>query len=187
MTEVIILLSTYIYSEVERIIKKYGTRDPYKLLDAIGAITIFSDEYPCDGLKGYSSIMNRVMYAVINNKLCSEEKRIVAGHEASHLIIHKDEIMTSPVRMMKDFNIFDNSGQHEREANTFLADFLVSDKDVLETVMDRGIDYFGAARELYLPPHLFAFKLYNMMQRGHKVRSPVALNSQFLGKDTGRW
>ena len=57
-----------------------------------------------------------------------------------------NEIMVSPVQMMKNFNIFDNSGRYEREANTFPADFPVSDKDVLEVISDR--DYFGAAREL---------------------------------------
>jgi len=93
----------FIYSEVERIIKKYQTRDPYEFLDAIGAVTAFSDQYGRNGLKGYSTILNRTMYAVINGKLCSEERRIVAGHEGAHLVVHKNEILASPVRMIKNF------------------------------------------------------------------------------------
>ena len=179
------MLMSSVCLEAERIVEKYGTRNPYELLDAIGAVTVLSDAYSSDGLKGYSAILNRIMYAVVNCKLRPEERRIIAGHEASHLIIHKNEIMASPVQMMKDFNIFDNSGRYEREANTFLADFLVSDKDVLEVISDR--DYLGAARELCLPPHLYAFKLHNMMQRGYKVHSPVNLDSRFLSKDTDEW
>ncbi|MDR1321183.1 MAG: ImmA/IrrE family metallo-endopeptidase [Gracilibacteraceae bacterium] len=180
-------MTGFIYSEVERILKKYQTRDPYDLLDAIGAVTVFSDEYRKGGLKGYSTIMNRTMYAVINAKLPSEEKKIVAGHEGGHLILHKNEMLASPVRMMRDFNIFDNSSLYEREANTFLADFLVSDDDVLAVISDEDRDYFSAARELYLPAPLFAFKLYNMMRRGYNVRSPVDLDSRFLGRVRDRW
>ena len=177
----------FIYSEVERVIKKYGTRDPYDLLDAIGAVTVISDRYKRDGLKGYSTIINRTMYAVINGKLREDDMRIVAGHEASHLIIHKAVILASPASMMKDFNIYDNSGRHEREANAFLADFLVSDKYVLDVISDLDRDYLGAACELSMPPPLFAFKLYNMMRRGHNVRNPIDLDNSFLGRGIDRW
>jgi Zn-dependent peptidase ImmA (M78 family) len=180
-------MTGFIYSEVERILKKYQTRDPYELLDAIGAVTVFSHAYGRSGLKGYSTIMNRTMYAVVNGKLPRVEKKIAAGHEASHLILHKREILASPVKMMKDFNIFDNSGIYEREANTFLADFLVSDEEVMDVISDEYRDYFSAAHELYMPASLFAFKLYNMMQRGYNVRSPVDLDSRFMGGGIERW
>ena len=171
----------YVYLETQRILKLYGTRNPYELLDAIGAVTVFSDNYELNGLKGFCTIQNRTMYAVINTKLPENDMRIVAGHEAGHLILHKKEILTSPARSMKDFNFFDNSGKYEREANSFLADFLVPDEKVLDVVIDREGDYFSAAQELNIPPPLFAFKLYSMMQRGYNVRSPVDLDSGFLG------
>ena len=44
------------------------------------------------------------------------EKKIAAGHEAAHLVIHKREILRSPVKTMRDFSFFDNSGRYEREA-----------------------------------------------------------------------
>jgi len=177
----------FIYSEVERILEKYKTRDPYELLDAMGAVTVISHKYAREGLKGYSIIMNRIMYAVINGNLDRNEMRIAAGHEAGHLVIHKDEILASPVRMMKDFNIFDNSGRYEREANFFLADFLVSDEDVLGIASNEDRDFFSAARELCLPAPLYAFKLHSMMKRGYDVRSPVDLDSGFLGKSAEMW
>jgi len=177
----------FIYSEVENTIKKYGTRDPYELLDAIGADTIMSYAYRRDGLKGYSTIMHRRMYAVINGKLCEDEMRIVAGHEASHLIIHRDQILASASKMMKDFNIYDDSGRHEREANAFLADFLVSDKEVLDVAADTEHDFLSASFELRMPPQLFAFKVYNMIRRGHNLRNPIDLDSRFLGAKKNQW
>jgi Zn-dependent peptidase ImmA (M78 family) len=174
----------YIFSEVERIVRKYRTRNPFELLGAIGAVTHFSYAYNRDGLKGYSTIVNRVMYAVINGNMGEHEQKVTAGHEAGHLVLHRSVIMSSPVKMMKDFNLFDNSGRYEWEANTFLADFMVSDKAVMEVVSDEGRDYFSAARELYMPPPLFAFKLDSMMKRGYDVRSPVNLDSRFLANSS---
>jgi Zn-dependent peptidase ImmA (M78 family) len=180
-------MTGYIYTEVKRILKLYQTRDPYELLDDIGAVTVFSNEYERDGLKGYSTIIKRTMYAVINAKLSETDCKIAAGHEAAHLILHKNEILTSPACMMKDFNIFDNTGRYEKEANSFLADFLVSDDDVLYTIFDEERDYFSAARELYMPAPLFAFKLYSMVQRGYDLRVPVELDSRFLARSEDRW
>ena len=176
----------YVYFETQRILKLYDTRNPYELLDAIGAVTIFSDKYEPNGLKGFCTIQNRIMYAVINAKLPEDDMRVVAGHEAGHLILHREQILASPARSMKDFNFFDNYGKYEREANSFLADFLVADEKVLDVVMDREGDYFSAARELHIPPPLFAFKLYSMMQRGYNLRSPVDLDSRFLRRNIGR-
>jgi len=174
-------VGNFIYSKVGDILKKYGTRNPYELLEAIGAVTRLSDAYPRDGLKGYCIILNRCAYAVINGKLCEADRRIAAGHEAAHLILHREQIMRSPVKALQDFNLYDSTVRVEREANSFLADFLVADEDVLEA-MTAADDYFAAARGLSVPAPLFAFKLYSMMQRGYQVRNPVELESRFLGR-----
>jgi len=176
----------YIYAEAERAAKKYQTRDPYKLLDAIGAKTRYCYDYEPDGLKGFSTILNRVMFAVINGHLNEHDQRIVAGHEAAHLVIHKTEIMMSPAQALKDFNIYDNSGRLEYQANSFLADFLVSDKDVLDAIAYDD-NFFANARELYIPPPLLAFKLHSMMRRNYEVRNPIDLRSQFLGDNREMW
>jgi Zn-dependent peptidase ImmA (M78 family) len=174
------IVRDFIYSEVERVLRKYKTRDPYELLDAIGAVTQFSTAYSADGLKGYCTVLHRIPYAVINGNLDDADKKIAAGHEAAHLIIHRKQIMSSPVKAMRDFNLYDNSGLVESEANFFLADFIASDKDVLD-VIESSYDYFSAARELCIPAPLLAFKLYSMMRRGYEVRNPADLDSKFLG------
>ena len=170
----------HIYGAAERAAKKYQTRNPYKLLDAIGAKTRYCYDYEPDGLKGFSTILNRVMFAVINGHLNEHDRRIVAGHEAAHLILHKTEIASSPAKALKDFNLYDNSGRLEYQANSFLADFLVSDDDVIEAISNDD-NFFANARELYIPPPLLAFKLHSMMRRDYKVRNPIDLQSGFLG------
>ena len=174
------------YREVEHLVHKYDTRNPYELLDAIGAVTRLTYDFDEDSLKGFATIMNGISYCVVNGNLPEHDRRIIAGHEAAHLILHRDDIMQSPAYIMQDFNLYDNSGKLEFEANSFLADFLVSDEQVMEAAAEPERDYFSIAKELYLPPQLLAFKLSSMIQRGYNLRNPALLQSRFLGKD-GIW
>ena len=170
----------YIYRIAENIVKKHGTRNPYELLKSMGATVRFSYGYEPCGLKGFSTIQNKIMFVVINGNLMEAEKQIVAGHEAAHLILHKAEILSSPIKALRDFNIYDNSGRLEYEANTFLADFLMPDSDVMDVISEGGRDFFSCASELSLPPQLLCFKLAGMMARGFNVHLPIPLQSDFM-------
>ena len=171
---------SYIYSAAENVVKKHGTRNPFELLKCLGATVRFSYGYDPDGLKGFSTIQNRIMFVVINGNLPEAEKRIVAGHEAAHLILHKTEILSSPFRALRDFSIYDNSGRLEYEANTFLSDFLLQDGEVMDVISDTSRDFFACAGELCIPPQLLAFKLLSMKARGFDVHVPIPLQSGFM-------
>ena len=170
----------YIYAAAEKSAKKHGTRNPYELLKSMGATVRFSYGYDPGGLKGFSTIQNKAMFVVINGNLTEPEKRIVAGHEAAHLILHKTEILNSPIKALRDFTIYDNSGRLEYEANIFLSDFLLTDADVVDAIEDGGRDFFACASELFVPPQLLGFKLASMMARGFDVRLPIPLQSGFM-------
>jgi len=167
---------------VEETYKKYRTRDPYELLSCMGAEVHFTREFSPEGLKGYCTVIKRIKIAVINAFLNEYEQRMVAGHEAAHLILHTNEIYRSPVRALRDFHMFNDNGKIEREANMFAADFMISDDDVMESVSDEYSDFFRSSRELGIRPELFAFKLYSMGQRNYGVHSPIDLDSKFLGR-----
>ena len=170
----------HIYHRAEETVRKYNTRDPYELLDALGADLHFSDCYAPGGLKGFATIQKNGMFVVVNAKLDEDERRIVVGHEASHLINHRQEILSTPARAMQDFMLYRNNSRLEYEANQFLADFLASDEEVLDVVARGNDGYFSTASEMHLPPELLAFKLHSMMKRGLPVRSPVDLKGTFL-------
>ena len=171
----------YIFRQVEETRKKYWTRDPYELLGSIGAEVHFTREFSPEGLKGYCTVIKRIKIAVINGFLNEWERRMVAGHEAGHLILHMNEIYRSPVRALRDFHVLSETGRIEREANMFLADFMLTDDDVMESVSNEYNDIYSSARELGVLPELLAFKLYSMNQRDYRVRCPIDLNSKFLG------
>ena len=170
----------YIHAAAENTAKKYGTRNPYELLKSMGVTVRFSYGYEPGGLKGFSTIQNKVMFVVINGNLTEPEKKIIAGHEAAHLILHKAEILSSPIKALRDFTIYDNSGRLEYEANTFLADFLLTDGDVMDAICEVGSDFFSCASELSVPPQLLGFKLAGMVSRGFDVHIPIPLQSGFM-------
>jgi len=173
-------LGEYIYNEAEQLHRELDTRNPVELLGHIGADVIYSDKFSINGLKGFCTIQNRSKYVVINAKLSKHEKRIVAGHEAGHLILHTHEIKRRPHQTLSDCYLYGNVGGIEYEANMFAADFMIEDNDVLEYVRDEYMDYFKMASALHVPPQLLDFKLRSMERRGHDVRPPVGLDSKFL-------
>ena len=172
----------HIYLAAKKAARRCGSRDPYDLLDSIKAITRISHDFSPNGLKGFATIEHHTLYAVINGNLGEYEKRIVAGHEAAHLILHREEILEIPARALQDFCLYTNNGRLEQQANRFLADFLVSDEMTLEAISNSESNYFATASILYLPPELLAFKLHSMMGRGLPVKNPVDLKSNFLRK-----
>lgn len=168
-----------IYLAAERLRKKHMTRDPFELLDDLGVVTSFTRRFRRDGLKGFCTIVNRTRYVVINDWLCDEEQRVVAGHEAGHIVLHGAELK---VGAFKDNDVYMAKGRQEREANFFAADFLIGDADVLEAMRECDSNFFTVARALSIPEPFFAFKLYSMVERGYSMRIPVELDNAFLAK-----
>lgn len=166
-----------IYSQVEKLVREYGTRNPFEILDALKVVTEFSYRHASDGLKGFCMRINRSNYVLINGNLCEAEQRVVASHELGHTVVHRDELKCGA---LKDFNIYQSTGRIEREANFFGADLLIDDEAVLDLVHSQGANFFDVASSLQVPCEFFAFKLYSMVERGYPMRMPVELNSTFL-------
>jgi len=171
-------LNDHIFSEAMKYRRRVKSSDPYDLLKFLKAELHWSNVYQEDGLRGYCVVINRTKFVVINDKISDEEKRVVAAHEAAHLILHKADLKSGSLR---DVDVFHPGSSLEREANLFAADFLVSDEDVLEIVNQGENDFYKIARELNIPAAFFAFKVYSMVERGYDdLRLPVDLDSTFL-------
>ena len=170
-------MKDYVYQQAMYYRKTAHTSDPFELLDSMGVEVWFSDRYSATGLRGYCTLIGEAAYVVINSKQPEEEQRIVAAHEAGHLILHTDYLMGN---VLADLDVYDTTSRMEREANLFAADFLLSDEDVLERVREGESDFYHMARELCVPSDFLAFKLYSMGNRGYRFRIPVELNSRFL-------
>lgn len=175
-------MSSSVFTQVEKYVRKFGTRDPFELLDALHVITKISDAYPRDGLKGYCIALNRSNYTVINGNLSDEDQKVTASHELGHIVMHGKELRCSP---FKDFNIYQATGRKEREANFFGADLLIEDNDVLDLIHSGNSNFFNVAKALNVPCEFLAFKLYSMVERGLPMHVPVDLDSGFLASKRG--
>ena len=170
-------MTDMIYQQAMESRRLYATSDPYELIDGMDAVLRFTDAFARNGLRGFCTMINRVRYVVINEKQPEEEQRVVAAHEAGHLILHQAELKTGT---MKDFDVYHVTNRLERQANFFAADFLIDDDEVMELMHTEDMDFFDTARALMIPAPFFAFKLYSMVNRGYNMRVPVDLNSTFL-------
>ena len=166
-----------IYEHAAKIQKKFDTRNPFRLLQAMKADV--RESYRYSQLKGYCYYANRSTFVVLNGRLDEAEKTIVAAHEAAHLILHHHQIMAAP---MRDMFLYDMTSKIEYEANLFAADFLIDDEQVLTLIDDKDLDFFSLCKTLYFTPDFLSFKLYSLMQRGYRCSMPMPLDSQFLKK-----
>lgn len=165
-----------IYHKVEKLCRRFHTRDPFDLLDALGVIVRESDRY--QRLKGFCFMSCKTTYVVINSNLSEEEKRIVAAHELGHVVLHKQHLKLAPMNDTILYNMKDNT---EYEANLFAADLLLEDETICTLASDEESSYFSMCRILYTTPELMSFKLYSLIQRGHPYNLPQGIKSNFLG------
>lgn len=166
-----------IFDQAQRYRKRFHTSDPYELLDGMGVILVPSTNYAPDGLRGYCTVINKIKYVVINVNQPEEEQRVVAAHEAAHLVLHQAQLKAGA---MSDFDVYNVKSRLEQQANFFAADFLIDDADVTDVLQSHEVNFYDAAKELLIPAPFFAFKLYSMVRRGYNMRVPVDLNSTFL-------
>ena len=71
------------------------------------------------------------------------------------------------------------SSKCEHQANLYAAELLITDRDVLDCIVEE-LDYLAMCPTLSIDPHLMAFKMFSMVQRGYHVNIPQNLDSCFL-------
>ena len=126
-----LLRNTYIYTETKKLIKKYGTRDPFEIMDQMNIVVGETSRYKT--LKGYCFMSCKTIYVMISSFLSEEEKMIVAAHELGHIILHRSQLKMAPMQDDTLYNMTDNT---EYQANLFAADLLIDDEEIEDMVQD---------------------------------------------------
>ena len=81
------------FDDTQKLIQKYGTRDPFELIDALPNTKLWpARSLDADGLRGFATIVNRVRYIAVNPHLPYEEQRVIAGHELGHIFEHSNHL-----------------------------------------------------------------------------------------------
>jgi len=121
----------YISRTVDKLIKKYQTRDPYELCSSLGVrVRLMDLEY---GLKAYYFYQSRIRSIVLNSRVAEPIRRILVAHELGHDRLHKKLAM---LKGFQEIELFDKTIPAEYEANIFAAELMIADNEVLELLND---------------------------------------------------
>ena len=109
---------------VNKLVRKYKTRDPFEMIKGMNVILVF---YPLDGVRGFYQYFQRNNIIYIDETLSEHDKAFVLAHEIGHMILHKK----SNAIFMDSRTQFRTS-KYENEANKFAIELLISDESLCE-------------------------------------------------------
>ena len=127
----------------EGLVKKYGTRDPFRIADELGYTIIYT---PLVGVRGFYQYLKRCHIIYLDSQLADPDLRFVCAHELGHSILHR-----GLNRIFMDTRTFVVTGRYEVEANYFAVALMYSDEE-LQPYLSRGYEdaaeYMGVSYDL---------------------------------------
>lgn len=122
-----------IKGRVKKLVKKWGTKNPYKLCKYLKIEILYMDLGKIKGI--YKKTLTN-KFIVINENLSEFCQMIVLAHELGHALLHHSK----EIQTLKDYDLFPKyNNQIEIEANTFAAE-LLSDENIDDYEYDLNID-----------------------------------------------
>lgn len=119
---------------VNRLIKRCGTRNPYKVADELGIHILYRD---FTKQRGAYKVILKNRFIFLQNGLHPVIEQIVLWHEIGHDVLHRQEAVSAGG--FKEFNIFDmRENRMEYEANVFALRLLYRTIRLLD-ILNRGM------------------------------------------------
>ena len=106
----------------ESLVRKYKTRDPFRIADSMGLTVIRTQ---LRGIRGFYQHVARCGIIYIDSSLPEPEARFVCAHEIGHALLHR-----GCNRIFMDTNTYFKVDQYEIEADKFALNLLYSDDEV---------------------------------------------------------
>ena len=154
-----------ITARTERLMRTYGTRDPFAIAKELGVDIIYATGLR--QLKGMYRVIKRNRFIILNAKNSDRMNAIVCAHELGHDRLHRD-IATGDI--LGENSLFDLSSRPEYEANMFAAELLISDSDILPLISERYSAEEIAAK-LGTDVNLVALKVEALADAGYNLRT----------------
>ena len=148
------------------LVKRCGTRDPYRIAERIG-IHIYEEDFGC--LKGMYRVILRRRCIFINRNLDEDTHRIVCAHEIGHDRLHRDLAQGSG---LQEFMLYDMTARPEYEANLVAAAILLPTDEVLDYIYSYHYDAAQIARAMRTDVNLVALKIAALREQGYDLRKP---------------
>jgi Zn-dependent peptidase ImmA (M78 family) len=145
-------MKDYIERISKKLVRKYKTRNPFELAEALNINIKF---YDFRELKGFYTYYKRNRYIGINRNLCTIEQALCCAHEIGH-----DQLHRHLTYYMKDYVFFSNITT-EYQANLMAAHILIPD-DLLDKYSryNYTIEQIAAIEHLY--PGLIKLKFNDL-------------------------
>lgn len=163
----------YITDKGNKLVKKCGTRDPFRIAKDIGIKVMFVNDF--EKLKGVYRVIKRNRWIFINSNLSVQMQRIVCAHELGHDQLHRELAKDDG---MMEFVLYDMNSRPEFEANVLASNILLDDNEVLEYIYS-GYDAQQIARFMSSDINLVALKVATLNQQVHNFRA-IDYDCQFL-------
>ena len=128
---------------VDKIVKKYKTRNPLELASAMGILVFFE---PLGSINGYFTTYSRIKSIHINEDLEGPVRDFTIAHELAHCVLHPRE-NTHFLRSHTYFSV----DKLEIQANDFAVNLLIADDDLMEYqgyTIGQLASVFGLSKEL---------------------------------------
>ena len=127
----------------ESLVRKYRTRDPFRIARELGYVIV---RCPLKGIRGFYQCLKRRHVIYIDCELPDQESRFVCAHELGHVLMHRGHN-----RIFTDTNTYFAVDRQEIEANRFALDLLYDDDDLrffLDYPIQLAADHMGVSVEL---------------------------------------
>ncbi|MBQ3939823.1 MAG: ImmA/IrrE family metallo-endopeptidase [Oscillospiraceae bacterium] len=166
-----------IYDKANRLVRRYGTRDPFEIADAAG-IRIYELPRPVQVLGMYTYRWRHRMI-FLNPDLEPETARMVMAHEIGHDQLHRALAGSAGLHDLGLFSEDLAASLTESEANAFAAHLLIEESE-MQAVFREGCDLSAAAALLSVHPQLLLIKLRELNRMGGTYRLPFEPDARFL-------
>lgn len=166
-------MSDEIRERARRLVKRAGTRDPFRLADMLDVEVLW-----CKGFKNQKGALSVVLeqcFIMISNELDEQMSTLVCAHELAHAVLHKEQAARGA---LCEFDLFNMATDMEYEANEFAAELLIDTREVRE-LLKSGLDVYSCARALNTNVNLLLIKLAGMKFRN---RLPFEPGRDFMGR-----
>ncbi len=123
------ILHRWVKRKVNALIKKYGTRDPFELAEALGIIVVIGKMRNISGAYLYHERQRTIF---INEELDEFERIVVMAHELGHAELHRYE----NCYFIKNKTLLLTS-KLEIQANCFAAELLIDETAISSSCLDQ--------------------------------------------------
>lgn len=113
-----------IKARVDKLVRKYKTRDPFEMIKGMNVILVL---YPLEGVRGFYQYFQRNNIIYIDETLPEHDKMFVLAHEIGHMILHRKSNA-----IFMDTRTHFKTSRYETEANKFAMELLISDDSLSE-------------------------------------------------------